>query len=92
MPAHINYNYTYTGPDALAPQQVFDDGMLTYFKWQEYPPTVPSVYVVHPDGTESLARLNMKGDLLVVEAIAPKLALKSPGGTVYVYNEMLASK
>jgi type IV secretion system protein VirB9 len=91
-PQKANYNYTYTGPDELAPQQVYDDGTYTYFKWEKYPPTVPNIYVVHPDGTESMALPNIKNGLLAVETVAPKLPLKGNGGTVYIYNETLAAK
>ena len=34
-PSHPNYNYTFSGPDNLAPQQVYDDGKSTHIKYRE---------------------------------------------------------
>jgi len=32
----VNLNYTYTGPDNIAPLKVFDDGKVTFFRFQNY--------------------------------------------------------
>lgn len=92
QPLHPNYNYTYQGPDALAPRQVYDDGNATYFQWEELPQPLPEVRVVHDDGSETPVAAFTKNGLLVVNTIAAKFVLKSSGGTLYVYNELLAAK
>src|SRR5690606_34117983 len=33
QPVHPNYNYTYSGPDELAPLQVYDDGRSTFIRY-----------------------------------------------------------
>jgi type IV secretion system protein VirB9 len=91
-PLQANYHYTYQGPDALAPRQVYDDGNSTYFQWPSDAQPLPKIYVVHPGGSETLVTPYLKDGKMVVDTIAAKFALKSPGGTVYVYNELLAAK
>ncbi len=91
-PVNPNYNYSYVGTDELAPIQVYDDGVSTYFRWPNPSQPMPNPYTVRSDGTESLATPYLKGGMMVVDAVASEWALKSSNGIVRIYNEMLNPK
>lgn len=88
-PVGPNFNYTYSGPDDLSPLQVYDDGQSTYIKYRHSKEPLPNVYLVNSDGSESPTTYYIKGGAMVVDTVAPEIALKSRSGTVYIYNELL---
>lgn len=81
-----NWDYWAQGSQALTPDQAYDDGTFTYFRYSGNR-QVPAVYVVGADGTESLVNWNMAGDELVVHAIAPKFILRNGNAVAAVYNK-----
>lgn len=81
-----NYNYTYSGSDALAPLKVFDDGKSTFFQYSASTQP-PSTYIVAQDGSEKPVAHYMKDGYLVVDDVAGEWLLKSAGGSILVYNE-----
>jgi type IV secretion system protein VirB9 len=86
---NLNYNYTYAGPDNLAPLQVFDDGKSTFIIYRPLPATLPMVYTVDKGGKEQLTSSYLRDEMLVIDTLAGQLSLKSDSGTVTIYNEML---
>lgn len=88
-PPAPNYNYTYSGPDTLAPLQVFDNGKATFIKYNALPSPLPEVYMLDQSGQPRPVAHSAQDSLLIVHAIAPTLALKSEGGEILVYNETL---
>lgn len=92
LPQHPNYDYTFSGPDELAPLQVFDDGRSTYFKMRDITQPLPNAYIINANGTQTLTTPYVMHGLMVIDAIAPEFALRSSNGTVYVYNETLNPK
>lgn len=90
FPVSPNYNYTYSGSDALAPLQVFDNGRATFIKYESLPEPLPEVYMVDAGGKAQVVPHDVKDKMLVVNAIAGELALKyGDSGTVNIYNETL---
>jgi len=87
-----NYNYTYSGSDALAPLQVYDDGKLTYIKYQTMPEPMPSVYTADPMGNETPANYTMRDNSLVIEALSGEIILKNKDGSVHIFNENLSPR
>jgi len=87
-PVHPNYNYTYTGPDAIAPLQVSDNGKSTSITFRDSSQPLPEVFIVE-DGEEKPVSTSVMNGAMVVGAVAGELALKSDAGTVHVYNELL---
>lgn len=82
----LNYRYTFSGPNDIAPTKIFDDGKTTYFKLPRS--QKPEVVVINSRG-EALpvsARLTPDG-LLAVEAVGPQFRLRQKGRDVIVYNE-----
>lgn len=82
-----NFNYTLTGPAAIAPIKVFDNGRLTFFKFPNNNQVVPAIFAVNPDGTETRMVTRENGEHIVVERVLPKYALRLQGDIVCVFNE-----
>jgi len=87
--AYPNYNYTYSGPDELAPLQVFDNGETTFIKYVKLPDPLPEIYTVDMAGKRSLMVAEKQDSMLAVHVIASTLAVQHKSGTIMVYNEML---
>lgn len=84
-----NYNYTYSGPDILAPLQVFDNGQTTFIKYHTMPEPLPNTYVVDASGNERPITHYAKDNLIAIDMVTGTLALKSSDGTIMIYNETL---
>ena len=65
----FNFNYTLTGPDALAPVKIFDDGINTFFRFRSGFNEVPSFAAVKMDGSKSYLKARLKGDYFVLNDI-----------------------
>lgn len=88
-PPAPNYNYTYSGPDTLAPLQVFDNGKATFIKYHTLPLPLPDVYAIDADGYARPVAHSAEDNLLIVHVIAGTLSLKQKDGEILVYNETL---
>ncbi len=87
--SYPNYSYTYAGPDEVAPLQVYDDGRSTYLKYRDVSKLAPSVFSVDKAGHETPVNYAIKGDFVVIDAVAGELELKSGGNVIHVFNEVL---
>jgi type IV secretion system protein VirB9 len=85
-PERKNLAYTYTGSRALLPSLVFDDGRSTYFQWPSTA-TIPAVFLVGPDGAESIVNFSVRGGFFVVEQVAPRFSLRSAKELTTVIND-----
>lgn len=84
MPA-VNYRYSFTGPDALAPQKVFDDGQNTTLLLARQP---DSITLVTPDGREVPVNTSVLPDgSTQVSLVAPRMTLRYGSETVQIFNE-----
>ncbi len=90
--ANANYNYTYAGPDELAPLQVYDDGKSTYFKYRAMNQPLPNAYITGPDRKETPVAHYIKDGYMVIDDVTGEWMLKTSTGTVMVYNETLNPK
>jgi type IV secretion system protein VirB9 len=85
-PEMKNRAYSYTGSRASLPALVFDDGKFTYFKWPENTST-PALFLVAPDGSESLANYGVRDGYQIVEQISPRFVLRNGKEVTYVIND-----
>jgi type IV secretory pathway VirB9-like protein len=92
QPVGNNFSYTFAGPDDLAPLQVYDDGKSTYISYRQTSEPLPNIYLIGHDGVERPTTYYIKGNAMVVDNVAPQMALKSSSGTVYIYNELLSPR
>lgn len=87
-----NFNYTLTGPDALSPVKIFDDGNSTYFEYPAPLSSVPQVAVVLADGSESIVSVRTEGSKYVVNSVAAKFVIRNysnPNELVCIFNESM---
>ena len=84
-PERKNSAYTYTGSRSPLPSLVFDDGHFTYFQWPENAST-PAVFVVQPDGGESIVNYGVRDGYQVVEQVAPRWVLRNGKEVTTVIN------
>jgi type IV secretion system protein VirB9 len=91
-PVNPNYNYTFSGPDELAPLQVYDDGTSTYIKYSNPHQPLPNAYMVDASGKEQLTTIYQRDRVMVIDAVAGQWALKNSNGTILLFNEQLNPK
>lgn len=86
----LNYDYTLSGDQDIAPLQIFDDGLFTYFKFPQNSP-MPAIFEVGTDGYEGLVNFRIEGieddEYVVVEAILSQFTLRYGDLAVCVFNE-----
>jgi type IV secretion system protein VirB9 len=84
-----NFSYSIAegaASEDIVPSLVFDDGRFTYLRFAGNR-EVPAVFHVHQDGEESVVNARMEGDLLVVDRVSRRLALRSGSAVVAVWND-----
>jgi len=88
-PAGMNYNYTLSGPEDVAPLKVFDDGIKTYI---QFPQNVKAqIYKSGANGKSVLIAKTKVGEFFVINSVEPTMTVKSGKKTVKIYNESMIS-
>lgn len=87
-PQNPNYNYTYSGPDDLAPLEVYDDGMSTFIKYSNMNQPVPNVFI-RSNGRETPVSNRIVDGRMIIDVVTGELVLKNSNGTIHVYNEII---
>ena len=85
-PEQWNRAYSYDGAKTNLPEEVFDDGNATYFRFAKDTPT-PAIFVLSPDAGESLVNFAVRGPYVVVEQVSPKLVLRQGKAVTNIYND-----
>jgi type IV secretion system protein VirB9 len=85
----MNEHYTYTGPDPLAPAQVFDNGKQTIITYDRLPSPLPTPLTVTDSGQPVRIAYKVVGNKMILGTVLGGFILKSPGGDITVYNELL---
>jgi type IV secretion system protein VirB9 len=85
-PQKKNIAYTYTGSRVSLPSQVFDDGRFTYFQWPTNTP-IPALFLVGPDGSESIVNYSVRDGYQVVEQLAPRFKLRNGAEVTLIIND-----
>lgn len=78
-----------SGPANIAPYEVFDDGNSTYFRYNPAAANPPLAGVIEKDGSESAVTVYQNKAYFAVDVVASEIALHTPDGTVYIFNENL---
>lgn len=91
-PNKYNFNYTFSGPDKIAPIKVFDDGEFTYFEFREKNTEVPAIFNVDSDGYEGIVNYRSRGKYIIVERLSEIFTLRHGTDTVCVFNDRLKDK
>jgi type IV secretion system protein VirB9 len=85
-PEQWNRAYSYDGAVASVPEQVFDDGKATYFRFAANA-SAPAIFSITPDAGESIVNFAVRGPYMVVEQVAPQFVLRSGKDVTYIFNE-----
>lgn len=80
-----NYAYEVEGAAELQPSEISDNGRFTLLRFPGGQP-IPSLYQVAPDGSESLAAFDVRGEFVVVHGVAARFRLRRGHAVLCVYN------
>jgi type IV secretion system protein VirB9 len=82
-----NYAYVRQGAMALAPEWIWDDGMITKMIFPENQ-RPPAIFYVTPDGHEAsiVPSAHENGDVLVFNVVAPEWILRDGGSVLAIGN------
>jgi type IV secretion system protein VirB9 len=81
-----NLAYTVQGAISLQPSEVSDNGRFTIMRFPAGQ-AIPAVYEVTPDGTESLAPFDVRGEFVVVHDTARQFRLRRGRDVLCIYNQ-----
>jgi len=85
----INANYTMTGKRSLAPINAWDNRQFTFFRFPGAV-DVPAIFMVNPDGSESIVNHHVEGpasDIVVVHKVAAQWVLRLGKNALSIFNE-----
>lgn len=91
-PSKFNFNYTISGSDLIAPIKIFDDGVFTYFQFQDKNQPIPAFFQVFSNGEESMVNYQVMGDYIVLTEVSSRYTLRYGKEITCVFNEKLLSK
>jgi len=80
---NLNLDYSFKGSVINKPEVAFDDGVKTYFK---FPDEIPAIFVVKPDGSESLVNYRRRGEVIVVDKYAAQFTLRKGDEVTCIFN------
>lgn len=83
-----NTAYAVQGAPALQPSEVSDNGRFTIMRFPAGQ-VIPAIYQVTPDGAESLVPFDVRGEFVVVHAIAGRFRLRRGKDVLCLYNQAL---
>jgi type IV secretion system protein VirB9 len=84
-----NRAYSYDGAKGNVPEQVFDDGKATYFRFASATAT-PAIFSITPDAGESIVNYAVRGPYVVVEQVAPQFVLRQGKDVTFIFNDAYA--
>ncbi len=88
-PVPANWNYWAKGSADVTPDKAFDDRRFTYLTFANNS-EMPAVYVVNPDGSESLVNTHIdpeKPDTIVVHKVARQLVMRKGTSVACIFNK-----
>jgi type IV secretion system protein VirB9 len=83
---HRNLAYAVQGASSLQPSEVSDNGRFTVLRFPANQP-IPTLYQVESTGTESLVPFDVRGEFVVIHAVARELRLRRGREVLCIYNE-----
>lgn len=89
-PEKLNFHYTISGHEEIAPIKIFDDGEFTYLQFRDKNNEIPAIFAVDEDLRESLVNFKLdpnNSNRIIVEQVFHKLTLRAGKKIVCVFNE-----
>lgn len=88
-PEPANWNYWAKGSEEVTPDKAFDDGRFTYLTFANNA-EMPAIYVVNPDGSESLVNTHIDPDdpdTIVVHKVGRQLVMRKGNSVACIFNK-----
>ncbi|MBL4886799.1 MAG: P-type conjugative transfer protein VirB9 [Planctomycetaceae bacterium] len=82
----LNFDYSYAGSKRLRPIRAFDDGVFTYFQFEDFD-VMPAVFAVDENGNERLVNFNVQGKYVVVSGLGSQFTLRDGETATCIFNE-----
>jgi type IV secretion system protein VirB9 len=74
----VDARYKLSGPAALLPEKVYNDGARTFIQWKSALPELPFVFAIAKDGTPTQVNVRVVGTKLVVDDVGQNYDLVLP--------------
>ncbi|MEQ9115342.1 MAG: P-type conjugative transfer protein VirB9 [Rickettsiales bacterium] len=84
---NLNFNYTISGSDLIAPIKIFDNGVFTYFQFRDKNQPIPAFFRVTKEGEESMVNYQVMGDYIVLTEVSSQYTLRYGKEITCVFNE-----
>lgn len=84
-----NLAYSAQGSASLAPSEVSDNGRFTVLRFPAAQP-IPAIFALTPDGSETLVPFDVRGEFVVVHAVAKELRLRRGREVACLWNDAYA--
>ncbi len=84
-----NLKYAVQGDMALQPSEVSDNGRFTVLRFPGAQPA-PAIFEISSGGQESLVPFDVRGEFVVIHAVARELRLRRGREVLCIYNEAYA--
>jgi len=81
-----DWGYSYSGSPELAPASAYDDGRFTFLRFAPGQ-TLPAIYKVEADGSESLVNYHVQEPWVIVEETAAQLVLRRGDTVTCVFSD-----
>lgn len=81
-----NLNYKVQGSSALQPSEISDNGKFTVLRFPGNH-EIPAIYMVRPDGSETLVPFDVRDEFVVVHLVATRLRLRRNREVLCIYNQ-----
>ncbi|MBF8246580.1 MAG: P-type conjugative transfer protein VirB9 [Rickettsia sp.] len=91
-PEELNFFYSISGDEEIAPVKIFDDGEFTYMQFRSRNSEIPAMFSVGTDQQESLVNFkidpnNNNKKYIIIERVYPKLTLRLGEKILCIFNE-----
>lgn len=71
----VRYRFDLSGPVALRPSSIVEDGERTYLRWPDKAP-LPAMYRVDDEGIETLANSTIESGAVVIDGVPARLIFR----------------
>lgn len=85
-PPRKNVNYWVQGSEDVAPDEAWDDGTFTYFRFRGAR-EIPAVFIENLDKSEGLVNTLVKGDTIVIQRLARRFVLRKGNAVAAIDNQ-----
>lgn len=89
-PEKLNFYYSISGHEEIAPIKIYDDGEFTYMQFRDKNNEIPAIFAVDEDLIESMVNSKLdpnNPNLVIIEQVFKKITLRNGKKIVCVFNE-----